>query len=70
MEFVTVTFSDERTVFIDGDEGGLTNRTLRVNEGTHTFNLGDPRNYQPKWRRPRVTGTTEINPMEVVFEKI
>ena len=70
MEYVTVTYPERRTVYIDGREAGLTNRTLRCNRGTHTFNLGDPRDYSPKWRRRKVSGTTPISPMEIAFEKL
>ena len=69
MEYIVVTFPDLRTVYIDGEENGNTGVRLRVQEGTYTINLGDPRNYRPKWRRAIVTGTTAIKPMEIVFEK-
>ena len=70
MEHVIVRFPESRIVFIDGAEGGITNRRLRVDEGTHTFKLADPKDYTPNWRRPTVTGTNPIKPMEVIFEKI
>jgi hypothetical protein len=69
MEFIIVRYPIKRTVFIDDEEGGKTGDRLRVEEGTHTINLGDPRNYLPKWRRPIVTGTTSIQPMIIEFEK-
>lgn len=70
MEYVTIKYPRHRVVNIDGQEAGLTNRTLRVNRGTHTFNLGIPRDYKPKWRRVLVTDTTSIRPMEVIFERL
>jgi hypothetical protein len=69
VEYVTVTYPEKRTVFIDGEEAGCTNTTLRVDEGTHNIHLGEPRDYAPKWRRPTLTGTTSTKPMEVLFEK-
>ena len=69
MEYIVVTYPEKRTVFIDGEETGSTNTTLRVDEGTHNIHLGEPRDYEPKWRRPTVTGTTSTKPMEVLFEK-
>lgn len=69
MEFIVVRFPRKRSVFIDGEETGETGERLRVEEGTHTINLGDPRDYVPKWRRPTVTGTTSIEPMEIEFER-
>lgn len=70
MEYVSVTYPDERIVNIDGEEAGITNRTLRVNRGTHTFNLGEPRDYRPKWRRVKVMDTEPTDPMEVIFEEL
>lgn len=69
MEFIIVRYVRKRKVFIDGEETGTTGERLRVEEGTHTINLGDPRDYAPKWRRPTVTGTTSIKPMEIAFEE-
>lgn len=69
MEYIVVRYPQKRNVFIDGEETGETDERLRVEEGTHTINLGDPRDYKPKWRRPTVTGTTSIRPMEIEFEE-
>jgi len=69
MEYVIVHYPRRRSVYIDGEESGVTGDRLRVEEGTHTINLGDPRDYTPKWRRPTVTGTTSIEPMEIEFEE-
>lgn len=70
MEFVTVKFAKSRAVFIDGKEAGLTNMVLRTNEGTHRFDLGTSEDYQPRSRKVKITGTTSINPQEVIFEKV
>lgn len=69
MEYIIVTYPQTRTVFIDGEENGETGERLRVEEGKHTVNLGDPRDYKPKWRRPTVTGTTTVHPMIIEFER-
>ena len=69
MEYIIVRYPKKRTVYIDGQENGSTGERLRVQEGTYTINLGDPRDYRPRWRRPIVTGTTSIKPMEIGFEK-
>jgi hypothetical protein len=69
MEYVIVRFPESRIVLINGEEGGNTDRMLRVNEGTHTFKLDGPKDYKPAWRRPTVTGTNPNEPMEVIFEK-
>ncbi|MBI4618997.1 MAG: PEGA domain-containing protein [Desulfobacterales bacterium] len=70
MEFVTVKYPESKKVFIDGEEAGFTNTTLRVGGGTHTFSLGEPKNYKPDSITLQVTGTTSVKPMEVTFEKI
>jgi len=69
-EFIRVTFADSRDVFIDGQLSGRTQQTLRVEKGTHTIHLGDPRNYEPSFRRPRVEKTSPIKPLEVTFDKV
>ena len=69
MEFVIVRFGGRaRNVFVDGMPMGKTGEKLRVQQGRHVINLGDPRNYEPKWRRPDVQGTTSTRPLEVLFE--
>ncbi len=70
MEHVIVRYPKRRVVNLRGEETGYTNRVFRVRSGTHTFNLGEPRDYRPKWRRVNVTGTTPVSPMEVTFEEL
>ena len=70
MEYIVVRYPDSRTVYIDGEDNGFTGDTLRVEEGTHTINLGDPRDYAPKWRRPVVTDTSARQPMIIEFEPL
>ena len=69
MEYVIVTFSEARQVFVDGDVGGNTGEVLMVEKGTHRFQLSDPQDYTPQWRQPTVKNTTFANPMEVTFER-
>lgn len=68
MEYIRVTFPEDRPVFVDGQQCGRTNRKFKIDEGTHTISLGEPRNYTPQWRRPLISGTTPIDP-HVTFEK-
>ncbi len=68
MEYVTVTYPSDRVVYIDDNENGRTNQVLRVNEGTHTFDLGDPKDYSPSEQTLSVSGTNSIVPLEVVFK--
>ncbi len=68
-QYLRVRYTESRDVFIDGAKSGKTNKRLLVGEGPHTIHLGEPRDYEPQWRRPNVTGTTPLTPMEVLFEK-
>lgn len=69
MEFVKVTFPTNRFVYIDGDQGGSTNEVLRIEAGTHEFNLGNLKNYDPDSQKVDVEGTTVLVPMVVAFTK-
>lgn len=64
-----VTFPTDRFVYIDGDKGGITNQVLRVDAGTHGFDLGNLANYKPATVEVEVKETTVLLPMLVVFTK-
>lgn len=70
MEFVIVTFPTDRLVYIDGEQNGRTNKSLRVDAGSHLFGLGPLKNYEPESQIVTVTGTTILDPQEIVFTKI
>jgi len=67
MEYVRVTFPTSRLVYIDGEEGGNTNEVLRVEAGTHLFQLGNLANYRPASRKAVVQDTTALEPLEIAF---
>ena len=67
MEHVIVTFPTDRLVYIDGEESGNTNEPLRVDAGTHVFELGTLKNYRPASRKAMVKDTTALEPLEVAF---
>jgi hypothetical protein len=69
MEHILVHFPVARTVFIDGEESGMTDTVLRVEEGAHTFDLGEPRDYKPSSRTVTIKGTSPIKPRKVTFVK-
>ena len=69
MEHVKVTFPTKRLVFIDGEQNGYTNDVLRVDAGTHMFDLGNVRNYRPASRKVMVRDTTVLEPLEIAFTK-
>ncbi len=65
MEYVVVYYPTARDVRIDGQIAGKTNRSLRVERGHHTFDLGDPQDYQPLCVEKSVRNTTSIKPMRI-----
>ena len=67
MEHVKVTFPTDRLVYIDGEENGYTNEVLRVDAGTHVFELGNLANFRPSSRKVVVKDTTVLEPLEVPF---
>lgn len=67
MEHVIVTFPTKRLVYIDGEENGYTNDVLRVDAGTHVFELGNLANYRPASRKVLVQDTTVLEPLEIAF---
>jgi hypothetical protein len=56
-------------VYIDDDQGGRTNEVLRVEAGTHVFDLGNLKNYEPESQEVNVEGTTVLNPMTIAFTR-
>ena len=67
MEYVKVTFPTNRFVYIDGEQNGSTNDVLRVDAGTHIFELGNLDNYRPRSRKVLVQDTTLFEPLEITF---
>lgn len=67
MEYVKVTFPTNRLVYIDGEQNGSTNDVLRVDAGTHLFELGNLYNYRPGSRKVLVQDTTVLEPLEIAF---
>ena len=70
MEHVIVTFPTARFVYIDDQKNGRTNTSLRVDAGSHLFDLGPLKNYEPDSQIVVVSGTTVLDPQEIVFTKI
>ena len=62
-EYVVVTYDTNRKVRIDGQDSGFTNDTLIVEKGHHTFDLGDPFDYQPATVMKIVQNTTSVGPL-------
>lgn len=67
MEYVKVKFPTRRLVYVDEEENGYTNEVLRVDAGTHLFELGNLANFRPASRTVTVKDTTVIEPLEIAF---
>jgi hypothetical protein len=67
MEYVKVIFPTDRLVYIDGEESGSTNEVLRLDAGTHVFDLGKLANYRPASRKVMVKDTTALEPLAIRF---
>jgi hypothetical protein len=67
MEFVIVQFPTQRQVNVNGGPQGTTGKIIRLQAGTHRFDLGSPVNYKPTTQTVQVTGTTKSTPLPVVF---
>lgn len=70
MEHVIVAFPTDRFVYIDDKQNGRTNTSLRVDAGSHLFDLGRLKNYEPESQIVVVSDTTVLDPQEIVFTKI
>ena len=67
MEYIYVTFSEQRIVLVDGLACGNTNDTIGVQRGTHTITLsGDPTT--PFSQLITVINTSYVTPMKIEFK--
>ena len=70
MNSIKVIFDEVRTVYVDGSPLGDTNEVLFLGEdGTYTFDLGEPINYHPNEHTLSVSGTSRRNPLIIEFHK-
>ena len=69
MEYIMVTFHESRFVYIDGEKGGKTNEVLRIEAGTHEFELRGRKNFEPELQEVVVEETSVLQPMEIVFSR-
>ena len=70
MEFLFVKYFRSRYVLLDGKRIGRTNKSLRVEAGSHRVDLGEVKNYAPEFHDIAISGTTQIFPMKVEFTYI
>jgi len=69
MEFVIVRFPSQRNVNVDGAPFGRTGVPLRVQRGTHLFDLDVPLDYAPLSITQQVKNTTMATPMFIDFSQ-
>jgi len=67
MEYVIVIYPTKRSVYVDGELIGDTNEVLRMDSGTHRFDLGSPADCEPIFFEAVVNETTALLPMKIVF---
>jgi hypothetical protein len=67
MEYLLVTYPEERDVTIDSVVAGLTNQIITLEAGTYTVSLAPPRNFAPRSQTVTVEDTAPLEPLEVVF---
>src|SRR5271154_1508577 len=66
VEYLLVTFPDDRDVLADGDRVGVTNHTILITANEYTITLsGD--DYVPTSQDVVVAGTSIMRPLVVVF---
>lgn len=70
MEYVIVAFPTDRLVYVDGEKDGRTNTVLKVDAGTHDFDLGPVENYRPGTRKVTLSGTTSLEPRVIAFHRL
>jgi hypothetical protein len=68
-EYVVVSYPSVRDVYIDGQIAGKTKDTIRVERGTHRFDLGKPQDYQPKSVELDVKNSTSLHPLPIAVFK-
>ncbi len=70
MNSIKVNFDGMRTVYVDGRPLGDTNEVLFLGEdGTYTFDLGEPKDYHPYEHTLSVSGASRRNPLIIEFHK-
>ena len=67
MEYVFVSFIEDRTVLADGKKLGQTNQTLLIVKGHHSFTLDGQKNYHPAKVDAVIEHTTSLSPYIVEF---
>jgi hypothetical protein len=67
MEYVFVSFKEDRMVLADGKKLGQTNQTLLIIKGHHSFTLAGQQNYHPAKVDAVIQQTTSLSPYKIAF---
>jgi hypothetical protein len=67
MEYVFVSFKEDRTVLANGQKLGQTNQTLLIIKGHHSFTLAGKQNYHPAKVDAVIQQTTSLSPYKIEF---
>jgi len=72
MEYLIVTFEDDRGLVIDGEPLGRTNEVIELEGGTHLVTLeAPPYDFHPEEEVTVILeDTTALSPIEVYYEKL
>lgn len=69
MGYAIINYLEERDVYVDDELNGRTNKPIRVEDGTHKFDLGMPEDYEPASQEVLIANTDVLNPMQITFTK-
>jgi len=67
----TLIIEKDRGLVVDGNNQGMTNKTIELEKGTHLIKLkSPPDDFKPNEIKVVLDNTSSLLPMEVYFEKV
>lgn len=71
MQFLLVTFEEDRGVIVNGAPGEWqTNEILQLQAGTYIITLAPPPNFTPAQIKVVLKNTTVLEPKEITFRRV
>ena len=71
MEFLLVTFDEDRGVIVNGARGEWqTNEMFQLDAGSYVITLAPPPSFRPAEIKVVLKNTTVFNPKEITFTKV
>lgn len=70
MEYLKVSFAEDRGVRVDGRPAGRTNVVVEIEGGTHSVTLDGPQDFAPPSQIVELKDTTVLGPKEIPFQKL